>query len=51
MNPTRMDVGVEATYRREQLTAAYAAANSRRHHPVRRVGKAISNLHHRLEVV
>lgn len=51
MNPTSLNIGVEAAYRREQIATDFARANSRRHHPVRSLGRAISHLHHRLEGV
>jgi hypothetical protein len=51
MNPvTGPYAGVEAAYRRERISADFTKG-SRHHHPVRSAARAISKLHHRLEVI
>jgi hypothetical protein len=50
MNTTGPFVGVEAAYRADSIRANYGTAK-RNHHPIRRIGRAISNVHHRLEGV
>ncbi|MDQ1618460.1 MAG: hypothetical protein QOE19_1029 [Actinomycetota bacterium] len=50
MNPVAGPyVAVEAAYRRERIRSEFDG--SRRHHPVRALGRAISRVHHRLEGV
>ncbi len=51
MQPIGPYVGVEVAYRHEQIAKDFEHGGHRRHHPVRRIGRAISHVHQRLDGV